>query len=191
MTECLRVVTAKMGTFFGKGSDTRGLHLESIYKINGLEKWMTSEFIPADENYKEKVVKSFERQRAMETIGITLETIEPGRVVLHMPYNQAYTQQHGFVHAGILSTALDSACGYAAFSLMPREAAVLSIEYKVNFLAPAMGDGFIITGQVLKAGRTITVCQAEVYAVNGNEKKLVAQMTGTLMTVIGREGIDQ
>ena len=110
---------------------------------------------------------------------------------MKVPNNCIAQQKHGFVHAGILSTALDSACGYAAFSLMPREAAVLSIEYKVNLLAPAMGNRFIITGQVLKAGRTITVCQAEVQAVNGNVKKMVAQMTGTMMTVIGRKGIHQ
>ncbi|MBA3012069.1 MAG: PaaI family thioesterase [Proteobacteria bacterium] len=152
---------------------------------------MTIEFVPEDENYREKVAKSFDRQRAMKTIGITLEEISPGRVVLNMPYNEAYTQQHGFVHAGILSTALDSACGYAAFSLMPEEAAVLSIEYKVNLLAPAKGEKFIITGQVLKAGRTLTVCQSEAYAVSEGKKKLVAQMTGTMMTIIGRKGINQ
>ncbi len=152
---------------------------------------MTTEFIPADENYRKKVEKSFDRQQAMDTIGIMLEKVDPGRVVLNMPYNKAYTQQHGFVHAGILSTALDSACGYAAFSLMPKEAAVLSIEYKVNFLAPAKGEAFVITGQVLKAGKTVTVCQAEAYALKGGKKKLVAQMTGTIMTIIGRKGIDQ
>lgn len=152
---------------------------------------MMTAFVPADENYREKVEKSFDRQQAMETIGISLEKVEPGRVVLNMPYNEAYTQQHGFVHAGILSTALDSACGYAAFSLMPEEAAVLSIEYKVNLLAPAKGEKFIIKGQVLKAGKTVTVCQAEAYSVNGGEKKLVAQMTGTMMTIIGRKGIHQ
>ena len=150
-----------------------------------------TEFIPTDENYREKVEKSFDRQQAMDTIGITLEKVDPGRVVLNMPYKEAYTQQHGFVHAGILSTALDSACGYAAFSLMPKEAAVLSIEYKVNFLAPAKGEMFIITGQVLKEGKTVTVCQAEAYAVNGKKKKLVAQMTGTMMTIIGRKEIHQ
>ncbi|MBA3012071.1 MAG: PaaI family thioesterase [Proteobacteria bacterium] len=152
---------------------------------------MTNVFVPEDENYKEKVEKSFDRQQAMKTIGIALEEVVPGRVVLTMPYNQAYTQQHGFVHAGILSTALDSACGYAAFSFMPEESAVLSIEYKVNLLAPAKGEKFIITGQVLKAGKTVTVCQAEAHAVKGKEKKLVAQMTGTMMTVIGRRGIHQ
>ncbi len=152
---------------------------------------MISNFVAQDEQFEEKVRKSFARQRAMETLGITLEKIEPGRIELRMPYNEAYTQQHGFLHAGIVSTALDSACGYAAFSLMPKEAAVLSIEYKINLLAPAKGDSFIFTGRVLKAGKTVSVCISEAYSKNSRERKLIAQMTGTMMTVIGREGIDQ
>lgn len=86
------------------------------------------EFTPKDKDYRSKVQNSFDRQQAMKSLGITLEIIEPGRIELLMPYNEAYTQQHGFVHAGILATAMDSACGYAAFSLMPQEAAVLTIE---------------------------------------------------------------
>ena len=153
---------------------------------------MRSDFVVQDEQFEERVRKSFARQRAMETLGITLEKIEPGRIELRMPYNEAYTQQHGFLHAGIVSTALDSACGYAAFSLMPKEAAVLSIEYKINFLAPAKGNNFIFIGRVLKAGRTVSVCLGEAYSENcAGERKLVAQMTGTIMAVIGREGVDQ
>jgi uncharacterized protein (TIGR00369 family) len=148
-------------------------------------------YIPRDPDYEDKVRASFQRQRAMATLGITIESLEPGRIELRMPYDEAYTQQHGFVHAGVLSTVLDSACGYAAFSLMPPEAAVLSIEFKVNLLAPARGDHFRVTGQVLKAGRTITVCLAEAYACEGGTEKRVAQMTGTMMTVLGREGIEQ
>lgn len=152
---------------------------------------MAKNFVPQDENFKDKVTKSFERQKAMKTLGITLEKIEAGRIELNMPYIEDFTQQHGFVHAGILSTAMDSACGYAAFSLMPKESAVLSIEFKINLLAPAIGEKFIITGEVLKAGKTISVCLSEAYSVNGNDKKLVAQMTGTMMTVIGKKGIEQ
>lgn len=152
---------------------------------------MTSNFKVPDPQFETRVRESFARQRAMETLGITLEKVEPGRVELQMPYNQALTQQHGFLHAGIVSTALDSACGYAAFSLMPREAAVLSIEFKTNLLAPAKGEHFVFTGTVLKPGRTVTVCLAEAYAQNRGERKLVAQMTGTMMTVMGREGISQ
>jgi uncharacterized protein (TIGR00369 family) len=150
---------------------------------------MNTEFVPKDEHFEERVRRNFERQMAMKTIGISLEKVAPGRIELHMPYNEAYTQQHGFLHAGILSTAMDSACGYAAFSLMPKDAAVLSIEFKINLLAPARGERFIFTGQVLKAGRTVSVCLSEAYAIDGGARKLVSQMTGTMMTVIGREGI--
>jgi len=152
---------------------------------------MKPDFKARDAHFEERVRKSFARQRVMETLGITLEKIEAGRIELRMPYNEAFTQQHGFLHAGIVSTALDSACGYAAFSLMPKEAAVLSIEYKVNLLAPAIGDSFIFVGSVLKAGKTVSVCLAEAYAEHSGKRKLVAQMTGTMMTVIGREGIEQ
>jgi uncharacterized protein (TIGR00369 family) len=152
---------------------------------------MKPDFKAHDAYFEERVRKSFARQRVMETLGITLEKTEPGRIELRMPYDAAYTQQHGFLHAGIVSTALDSACGYAAFSLMPKEAAVLSIEFKVNLLAPAIGDSFIFVGSVLKAGRTVSVCLAEAYAEKSGKTKLVAQMTGTMMTVIGREGIEQ
>lgn len=147
-------------------------------------------FAPQDKDYRTRVQQSFDRQQAMKTLGITLENIEPGRIDLAMPYREAFTQQHGFVHAGILSTAMDSACGYAAFSLMPKEAAVLSIEYKINLLAPAQGEFFRITGQVLKPGRTIIVCQSEVFASLKGKEKLVAQMTGTMMAVFGRDGIE-
>lgn len=152
---------------------------------------MTSNFIVQDEDFEEKVRDSFARQKAMKTLGITLEKIKPGRIELRMPYNEAYTQQHGFLHAGIVSTALDSACGYAAFSLMPKEAAVLSIEYKINLLAPAKGETFVFIGKVLKPGRTVSVCLSEAYSEHSGKRKLVAQMTGTMMTVIGREGVDQ
>lgn len=152
---------------------------------------MASDFVIRDEDFEEKVRRSFARQRAMETLGITLEKIEPGSVELHMPFNEAYTQQHGFLHAGIVSTALDSACGYAAFSLMPEEAAVLSIEYKINLLSPAKGDHFIFIGKVLKPGKNVSVCLSEAYSQTLGERKLVAQMTGTMMTVIGRDGINQ
>ena len=148
-------------------------------------------FTPKDKNYRNKVQESFDRQRAMKSLGVTIENIEPGRIELKMPYLEEYTQQHGFVHAGILSTAMDSACGYAAFSLMPEESAVLTIEYKLNLLAPAKGDFFLLIGEVLKAGRTVIVCQAEAYSNEEGEQKLVAQMTGTMMMILGRKGIEQ
>ena len=99
------------------------------------------------------------------------------------------TQQHGFLHAGVVSTALDSACGYAAFSLMPEDAAVLTIEFKINLLAPAKGERFRMEGRVLKPGRTITVCEGRAYALQDQKETLIATMNCTLMTVMGRTDI--
>ena len=108
-----------------------------------------------------------------------------------MPYSAALTQQHGFLHAGVISTALDSACGYAAFSLMPEDAGVLTIEFKVNLLAPGKGERFLFRGSVTKPGRTIIVADGQAYAFGADgEAKLIATMTGTMMTVTGREGIE-
>ena len=127
----------------------------------------------------------------MATLGIQLVTVKPGFVELLMPYAEPYTQQHGFIHAGIVSTALDSACGYAAFSLMPEDAAVLTVEYKINLLAPAQGDEFVFRGEVVKPGRTLTLCDGRAYARTGGDLKLIATMSGTLMAVYNREGIKQ
>ena len=146
-------------------------------------------FLPQDPNYRIRVENSFARQRAMTTLKITLARVDPGEVELLLPYQAELTQQHGFIHAGIVAAALDSACGYAAFSLMSSEAAVLTIEFKTNLLAPAQGDSFRVLGRVIKPGRTITVCEAEAFACRENESKLVASMTGTLMAVYDREGI--
>lgn len=134
---------------------------------------------------------SFARQPAMATLGATLASVEPGRVVFAMAHRDTLTQQHGFVHAGMLSAALDSACGYAAFSLMPADAAVLTIEFKVNLLAPAQGPLFRIEGQVVKAGRTISVVEGRAFqhGPDGASEKLVATMTATMMTVLGRDGL--
>lgn len=122
----------------------------------------------------------------MATIGATLERVEPGEVTIAMPPNRSLTQQHGYLHAGIIATIADSACGYAALSLMPNDAAVLSIEFKTNMLAPADGERFIARGKVVKPGRTIMVCDATVHAVRNGAEKLVATMTGTMMVVQGR-----
>ena len=148
-------------------------------------------FTPKDENFDGRVRTSFARQTAMATLGIEIADLKPGEIELRMPYAIAYTQQHGFVHAGIITTALDTACGYAAFSLMPADAAVLTVEFKTNLIAPARGDYFLFRASVLKPGRTITVCDAQAFAVEGGKEKLVATMTGTLMALFGREGIAQ
>ncbi|WP_353642378.1 PaaI family thioesterase [Mesorhizobium sp. WSM2239] len=142
-------------------------------------------------DYEERVRKSFARQSVMTTIGAELTVVTPGTVEIEMAYSGALTQQHGFLHAGIISTALDSACGYAAFSMMPENAAVLTIEFKVNLLAPGKGERFLFRGSVTKPGRTIVVADGQAYAFAADgEAKLIATMTGTMMTVLGRDGME-
>lgn len=146
-------------------------------------------FEPKAPDFRTRVEASFARQAAMASLGVTIERLEAGEIDLAMPYNAAYSQQHGFVHAGIMATALDSACGYAAFSLMPEDAAVLTVEFKTNLLAPAKGERFTFHGQVIKPGRTITVCEARAFAHDGGANRLVATMTATLMAIFSRDGI--
>lgn len=144
-----------------------------------------------DPDYEERVRSSFERQAAMKSIGAELTLVRPGTVEIEMPYSAGFTQQHGFLHAGIISTAMDSACGYAAFSMMPAGAGVLTIEFKVNLLAPGKGERFLFRGSVTKPGRTIIVADGQAYAFGTNgEAKLIATMTGTMMTIQGRDGIE-
>lgn len=146
-------------------------------------------FEPQDPAFAERVRASFARQGVMGTIGATLEELGPGRAVIALGWQQGLTQQHGFLHAGVVATALDSACGYAASSLMPADAGVLTIEFKINLLAPAQGQRFRMEGVVLKPGRTITVTEGRCYARHEGREKLVATMGATLMTITGRAGI--
>lgn len=151
---------------------------------------MAAKIVPASD-FEERVRSSFARQGAMRTIGAELTFVAPGTVEIEMPYSDALTQQHGFLHAGVISAALDSACGYAAYSLMPEGAGVLSIEFKVNLLAPGKGERFLFRGSVTKPGRTIVVADGQAYAFAADgEAKLIATMTGTMMVVVGREGIE-
>ena len=146
---------------------------------------------PVDPDYERRTRDSFARQPAMATIGIEIGEIGPGRVVLAMAHRADLTQQHGFQHAGIVATGLDTACGYAAFTLMPAEAGVLTIEFKVNLLAPGRGDRFLFRGSVTKPGRTIIVADGQAYALGASgPARLIATMTGTMMTVTGRHGIE-
>jgi uncharacterized protein (TIGR00369 family) len=146
----------------------------------------------ADPKFRERVRSSFARQRAMTTLGIEMRRVEAGEIELAMGYDAAYTQQHGFVHAGIIAAALDSACGYAAFSLMPADAAVLTVEFKINLVAPAKGERFVFRANVVKPGRTLTICEARAFALDeGGAQRLVATMTGTLMAVFERSGVVQ
>ena len=146
-------------------------------------------FEPRDPQYAERVQQSFARQGIMVTLGATLGLLVPGAVDIHLDWAQGLTQQHGFLHAGVVSTGLDSACGYAAFTLMPVEAAVLTIEFKINLLAPAKGQRFRMEGRVLKPGRTISVCEGRAYALQDGHETLVATMGCTLMAVTGRPDV--
>jgi uncharacterized protein (TIGR00369 family) len=142
------------------------------------------------EGFAERVRRSFERQQVMKTLGVELVRVTPGFVELALPFSEALTQQHGFLHAGVVATALDSACGYAALSLMPADAGVLTIEYKVNLLAPGKGERFSLRASVTKPGRTIMVVDGQAFAVTSEtEPKLIATMTGTMMVVKERDGI--
>src|ERR1700722_1981589 len=146
-------------------------------------------FQPKDPNFADRVRASFARQRMMQTLGVEIAQLAPGEIELAMPYGVAFTQQHGFIHAGVMATVLDSACGYAAYSLMPADAAVLTVEFKINLLAPAKGERFLFRAQVVKPGRTLTVSDGRAFAVDGGSEKLVATMNGTLMAVYDRPNI--
>lgn len=126
----------------------------------------------------------------MTTLGARLESAAPGRVVIVLPYATHICQQHGFLHAGVVSTIVDSACGYAALTTMPTGSAVLTVEFKVNLMAPAKGDLFRATGRVMRAGRTLTVTQGEVEAVEGGRETTIALMTATLMRLDARPGFE-
>jgi uncharacterized protein (TIGR00369 family) len=141
---------------------------------------------PRDPDFETRVRASFGRQAFMSTLGARLVRVEPGEVDLELPVRNDLTQQHGFLHAGALASVADSACGYAALSLMPAGAAVLSVEFKINLLAPAAGDRVLAKGRVIRAGKTVTVCWGEVLAIKDNAERLVATMVGTMMTVEGR-----
>ncbi len=146
-------------------------------------------FEPQDPDFEARVRRSFARQGALVTLGATLGRVAPGEVEIHLPFRPELSQQHGFLHAGIATAVVDTACGYAALTLMPAGVAVLSIEFKVNLLAPGQGELFIATGRVVKPGRTVTVCSGDVEAVHGGDRKAVALMQATMMTVRGRAGL--
>ena len=134
-----------------------------------------------------RVRASFDRQAMMSTLGVEVTSVEPGRVEMSLPHDDLFTQQHGFLHAGAVASVLDTACGYAAFSVMPADAAVLTASYTINLLAPAAGERFTITGEVVRAGRTLIVCRGEAFA--DGDKRPFAVMQATLTAVFGRPGI--
>eukprot|EP01036_Dinobryon_divergens_P046440 gene46440-62116_t len=124
----------------------------------------------------------------MATIGAALETVEPGRVVITLPYATHLCQQHGLLHAGVITTIADSACGYAGLTSMPEGSSVLTVEFKVNLMAPAKGDAFRAEGRVIKAGRTLTITQGEVIALESGKRTTIALITATLMRLEAKPG---
>ncbi len=130
----------------------------------------------------------FARQGAMSAMGITVADVVPGRVVLEMPFNADFGQHHGFMHAGVITSGMDSACGFAAFTLMEAGAEVLTVEFKCNFMAPAKGARFRFEGNVVKSGRTLTFTEGRAVAVDGARETVVATITATMMAVRGMTG---
>jgi uncharacterized protein (TIGR00369 family) len=129
----------------------------------------------------ERVRQSFEKQKLMKTLGAKLTAVRPGRVEIELPFSVKHVQQHGYLHAGVLTSVADSACGYAALSVAPSGAEVLTVEYKVSFLSPARGN-IRAVGQVLRRGRTITSCAADVFAEDKKGHTLVCTMLATIIT---------
>ena len=138
-------------------------------------------FIPPDPAFESRVRSSFHLQQLMKTINASLVQVSPGEVHIEIPFQQELTQQNGFIHAGIITSIVDSACGYAAYSLMTASSGVLTVEYKINLLSPAIGERFLAIGRVKKPGRTLTVCEGDVFAHTAGEQKLVATMLATMM----------
>lgn len=145
---------------------------------------------PKDPNFATRVRGSFAKQGLMETLGASIADVSPGRVDIVLAPSPAVSQQHGFVHAGAVASIADSAAGYAALTLMPPGAGVLTAEFKINLLAPAVGERIVARGRVVKAGRTLTLSQTDVVAEKEGQEKLVAVLTATLMTIEGRAGVD-
>lgn len=137
------------------------------------------------ESIEQRVARSFEAQGLMETLGATLVLVADGEVHIALPFSRRLSQQHGFIHAGAVTSILDNACGYAALTKAPQECEIVSVEFKVNFLRPALGDRFVAVGKVQNAGRSLTICTGEVRAFSGGESsgKVVAIMQATMMNV--------
>jgi uncharacterized protein (TIGR00369 family) len=150
---------------------------------------MSDEFEPHDENFAQRVRDSFDRQGVMAHIGARLGEVRPGYCEIELPYSDAVSQQHGFFHGGVVGTIADSAGGFAAYSLMAPDDGVLTVEYKLNLMAPADGDELIARGYVVRAGRTLTVSRADVVVVKAGRPVACAALQQTLMRVQGRADV--
>jgi uncharacterized protein (TIGR00369 family) len=140
-------------------------------------------------DFRERIKDSFALQGAMETIGAELARVEHRLIEIEVPFDPKLTQQHGILHAGIIATALDTACTYAAYTIIEPEASILTIEFKVNLMSPGRGDRFLFRGEITKPGSNIIVADGRAYAISDGPAKLIASMTGTMMVIKGREGI--
>ncbi len=145
-----------------------------------------TDFTPLDPDFEARVRASFGRQGIMDLIGARMTRVAPGEVEIELPFRDDLTQQHRFFHAGVTSTIADSAAGYAAFSLFPADASVLTVEYKINLIAPAEGERLVAHGRVIKPGRTLTLAEFDVFGVTGDARKLCAKGLDTLMRLDGR-----
>ena len=146
-------------------------------------------FEPRNPHYAEQTLAAFQRQNFSNTIGLEVNTIDPGKVTLALTFDEKLTQQHGFLHAGVTTTGMDNACGFAAFTLMPEDSGVLTVEFKTSLLAPATGERFTYVAEVIKAGRTLTYVEAKAYAHQGQTQKLIATMSATMMCISQRADI--
>ncbi|MFN2232714.1 MAG: PaaI family thioesterase [Anaerolineales bacterium] len=159
---------------------------ENCQIFDGSLKNMNPDYQPAQPDFEIRIRDRFKRQQVMQLLSARLVKVLPGEVHIELPFHPKITQQHGYVHAGIITTILDSACGYAAFSLMPADSSVLSVEFKMNFLYPAEGETFIGIGKVVKSGRTLTVCSGELQSVSQEKNLVVAIMQATMIAVSGK-----
>ena len=136
---------------------------------------------PRNPTFAEEIAQSFKQQTIMALIGAELTRVEPGVIEITLPYRADLAQQHGYLHAGIVTTIADSACGYAAYSLMPPNSEVLSVEFKVNLLRTAKGETFLAVAEVIKSGKTLTVVRADVFGIYRDRRDLIATMLGTMI----------
>jgi uncharacterized protein (TIGR00369 family) len=145
----------------------------------------SSETVPPDPDYERRVRSSFDRQGAMRLIGARLAKLGPGYCCVELPYRDDLTQQHGYIHAGVVGAIADAAGGYAGFTLFPADASVLTVEYKLNLIAPAVGERLIAEAGIVKSGRTLAITRGEVYAERAGQRTLCAIMQQTLMVMAG------
>ncbi|MEB2844891.1 hotdog fold thioesterase [Rhizobiales bacterium RZME27] len=140
-------------------------------------------------DFQTRIEKSFASQGAMAMLGAELTRVERGSVEIEMPFDPKLTQQHGFLHAGVIAAGLDSACGYAAYTLIEPEASILTIEFKINLMSPGRGERFLFRGEITKPGSTIIVADGRAYALGDGPAKLIASMSGSMMVIRGREDL--